>query len=151
MSKSRMTRKTSGLVTPVPPHIAPASPSPSILLSKVEHSNTKLSVQPRKTNVYLQRRTQSKHSSEDGSQNSISKHWGRKLRAAASDGRLSDVIEILEDAKYRKEDDGLLDTNDRWGFTALIEASMFGHVSVVEILLHSGANISHKTKAGETA
>ena len=68
-----------------------------------------------------------------------------------SDGNVSDVIEIIEDAKYRNEHGGLLDMTDRWGFTALIEASMFGHLPIVEILVDNGADILHKTKAGETA
>ena len=80
------------------------------------------------------------------------RRWGLKLRAAASDGNASDVVEILEDARYRGEDAGVVNMPDRWGYTPAISAAMFGHTQVLEVLMaRGGADLSLSTMAGETA
>jgi len=73
-----------------------------------------------------------------------------RLRSAASEGSELTVEQTL-DIAHSKQIDGFIDSADKWGYTALIEASMWGHVGVVNFLLERGAIVSKPSLAGETA
>ena len=70
-----------------------------------------------------------------------------------------EVEQTLDEAHWKQidgdDDDSsssrLIDSADKWGYTALIEASMWGHVEVVNFLLERGASVSKPSLAGETA
>ena len=64
---------------------------------------------------------------------------------------LRHIAEVMEDARYRGEADGVIDMPDRWGFTACIGAAMFGRIDVLEMLMEHGAKLDLTTDAGETA
>ena len=72
-----------------------------------------------------------------------------QLRAAASEGMDTQVRHILEQARWKKLH--VIDKTDQWGYTALIEASMWGHHLTVLALLELNANVEAKSVAGETA
>ena len=75
--------------------------------------------------------------------------YGTQLRTLASEGLDTAIAQLLKETNCKHLD--IIDTTDTWGYTALIEASMWGHVDVIEMLLQHNANIDSKTAAGETA
>ena len=138
-------RRGKPLGTPNPPtslRAAPASAPPA----------ARQPAQPLTTNAYLvHRRGRDESETKKKKKTGSNSRWGLKLRAAASDGNPSGVAEVMEDARYRGEADGVIDMPDRWGFTACIGAAMFGRIDVLEMLMEHGAKLDLTTDAGETA
>jgi ankyrin repeat protein len=68
------------------------------------------------------------------------------LRDAAKSGNLAQVETLLKDAAGFD-----INFQDKYGYTALHMAAMFGHTPIVQALLRAGASRAVKTKDGETA
>ncbi len=68
------------------------------------------------------------------------------LRDAAKSGNLPQVEALLKDQTSFD-----LNFQDKYGYTALHMAAMFGHAPIVRVLLKAGASSTVKTKDGETA
>eukprot|EP00731_Ephydatia_muelleri_P011877 Em0006g771a len=62
-----------------------------------------------------------------------------KLRDAARDGNLEDVITLLDEGTQ-------IDATDWYGWTPLMRASSGGHVTCVQLLVDRGAQINHQDK-----
>ena len=77
-------------------------------------------------------------------------HLASNLRSFASEGQDTSVAQVLKQAKLQQLDD-IIDSSDQWGYTSLIEAAMWGHVDVIDILLQSNAQVQLRSVAGETA
>ena len=76
-------------------------------------------------------------------------NYGTKLRTFSSEGLDTAIAQLLKEANCKHLD--IIDTTDTWGYTALIEASMWGHVDVIEMLLQHNAKVDSQSAAGETA
>ena len=135
-------RRGNSLLTTPTSHAHPPPPTAAAAVASPQLPK------PRRHNAYLLHRQGKK---KNNPKNCKKEKWGLKLRSAASDGSASDVIEVMEDARYHGEDAGVIDMPDRWGFTPTIGAAMFGRAAVLEVLLARGAKLELTTDAGETA
>lgn len=66
------------------------------------------------------------------------------LRRAIRKGDLNEVRQCLKNGPD-------LNSKDRFGYTALIGASYFGHGAIVRLLLKNGADVNAKDENGRTA
>ena len=65
----------------------------------------------------------------------------------AEDGNISDICKLKD--KY--DCSGVIEYKDGDGWTALMYASINGHIDVVKILIDMGANVNNKNEGGWTA
>jgi len=75
--------------------------------------------------------------------------YGTQLRTAASEGQTTEILRLLNESKWKQLQ--IINTTDQWKYTALMEASMWGHVTAVALLLKQGADVTLTSTAGETA
>ena len=75
--------------------------------------------------------------------------YGTQLRTAASEGQTTEILRLLNESKWKQLQ--IINTTDQWKYTALMEASMWGHVTAVALLLEQGADVTLTSTAGETA